>query len=283
MRIGRFSLLVTLFSVFVFPIVAQQTQLPGTPAQSSGAQNQLPKERLRAVFQSLGWAQLAASGPIGVLANGTLTYYDPDGSASTVANVTIKCRGSLQYRIDVNEVSETHSTIVNGLGGVHIGADGKAHRLPASTAVSMQSPMFPFLSEALNPDSAESVVEDMGTQGVPAGAAQGLHVTIPPSAGFEAGLRSRSSEKTLWLSGDGTPTRIDFFRVAADNHYAKVPFSLLLSDYRKVAGAAVAFRQEEQLNGRTMYVLTLQDVRIGVSSGVTPSDFQAPAVVGSVR
>jgi len=148
----------------------------------------------------------------------------------------------------------------------------------------MKSPMFPFLDDALNPDNPENVVEDTGLQDVPTGITRRLHVTIPPSTDFKAGLKSRASEKTLWFSPDGTPARIDFYRLAADNHYARVPFSLLLSDYRQVRGLAIAFRQEELLDGKTISVLTLQTVLVGTGSGVTDSDFQAPqAVAGSAR
>jgi hypothetical protein len=245
--------------------------------------NQLPKSILRTLFQSLGWVQPVGSAPLSVLATGALTYYDPDGAASSTVGVTIKCSGSSQYRIDVSEAGGTQSTIVNGLSAVHIAADGKIQKLPASTAVSMQSPMFPFLDDALNPDNPDSLVEDSGLQDAPVGIAQRLHVTIPASTEFKAGLKSRAYEKTVWFSSDGTPARIDFFRVGADNHYARVPFSLLLSDYRQVAGIAVAFRQEEQLDGKTITVLTLQSVRIGASSGVSPSDFQSPVVAGGTR
>ena len=279
---GKFAKLLRLTGCMAAVLLVSACLLNGQT--SSTTPSPMPKERLRSAFQSLGWLQSPGEGPVHIRAEGTLTYYGPDGKPGASVAVTMRCIGSQQYRIDVDGPAGAHSTIVNGLGAVHIGADGKAVKLPASTAVSMQSPTFPFLQEALNPDHTQSVVEDLGVQDAPAGIEQRLRVTLPASDDFEPALRSRAAEKTLWLSADGTPARIDFFRVGADNHYARVLFSLLMSDYRRVAGYAIAFRQEEQIDGATMTVLTLQDVRIGTASGVTDADFQFPAdVTGGVR
>lgn len=267
MRYLRAFLLLCLATAISQPQVTGQTP------------SQLPKQQLSSAFQSLGWGRQIGSGPISLLATGTLTYYRPDGKPDATVPVAIRCVGSQQYRIDVNDPAGAHTTIATGLGAVHIGADGKATKLPASTAISMKPPMFPFLDDSLNPDNPQIMVEDTGLQDAPIGVAQRLRVTLPSSADFEQGLRSRASETTLWFSTDGTPVRIDFFRVAADNHYARVQFSLLLSDYHQVAGLAVAFRQEEQVDGHTISLLTLQEVRLGADSGVTAADFQFPAVV----
>jgi hypothetical protein len=166
---------------------------------------------------------------------------------------------------------------VNGLGGRFTSADGKTQKLNASTAFSIQPPAFPFLLDELNPNNPLTMIEDDGITGAPQGVVRRLHITVPGSSDFLAGLKSRASEKTVWLQADGSPARIDFFRVAGDNHYARLPFTLLLSDYRKVSGIAVAFQQAEQLDGQTIRLLVLQSVLIGPEAGIGAADFTVSA------
>jgi len=259
---GRALLFVTLVVSFAVAACGQTT-----------TQNPLPKSSLSSTFQTLGWFNPATPGPIDVLAVGTLTYYSPDGSTSSSVPVTIKCRGNQHFRIDVNDPSGAHTTIVNGLGGTFKTADGKAHGLSASASIGVPSPIFPFLLDELDPANPKTTVEDLGIANAPPGIGQRLRVTLPTASDFVAGLKSRASEKTLWFAADGTPARIDFFRVASDNHFARVPFSLVLSDYRKVGGITVAFQQLEQLDGKSMKLLTLQSVVIGPSAGISDGDF----------
>lgn len=228
---------------------------------------------LSSSFQPLGWFTSPTQVPVDVVATGTLTYYSPDGSPSTTVPVTIKYRGSQHYRIDVSDPNGSRSTIVNGLGGTIKRSDGKSQVLTASAAFSMQPPIFPFLLEELNPANPATTIQDLGLANVPAGIAQRLRISLPNAPDFVNGLRGRAAEKTLWLAANGTPARIDFFRVASDNHYARVQFSLLLSDYRKVGGVLVAFQQLEQLEGQNLKLLSLQTVVIGPAAGITDSDF----------
>lgn len=238
------------------------------------ANSQALKLSLSTSFHSLGWFQPATPNPIDVLAVGVLTYYAPDGSASVTAPVTIRCRGSQHYRIDVNDPNGFHSTVINGLGGAFMMPGGKVRTLTASAAASLKTPSFPFLLDELNPANTETTIEGDGFSNSSLGIVQQVHITTPESDEFAAGLKHRIMEKTVWLSSSGAPIRIDFFRAASDNHYARVPFTLLLADYRNISGISVPFQQSELLDGRTMKVLTLQSVTIGAAAGISDSDFK---------
>lgn len=260
--------------------------LAQAPVRAGVASDVIARSKFRSASQALGWTKSPNAPVLDLLATGTLTHYHPDGSTSSPVPVVIKFRGSQHYRIDVSEPAGTRSTIVNGLGGASISSDGKTRILSASAAISVQAPIFPFILDELNPDNPQTLIEDIGVlAGTQSGAAQRLHVRTQDSPGFVGGLRSRSSEKTLWLSASGAPERIDFFRLAGDNHYARVPFTLLLADYRQVSGVAVPFEQTEQLDGQTIQVLTLQSVSLGPSAGIADSDFAVPsgAISGGLK
>jgi hypothetical protein len=272
----------TLRAMIFGAIVSLTCVVTATISGQAVDRGQPAKASLNSSFQTLGWFNPATPGPIDVLAVGTLTYYSADdGSVASTVAVTIKCRGSQHYRIDVNDPNGAHSTVVNGLGGAFIKSDGTQRPLTASSAISIQGPVFPFLLDELNPANPQTFVEDIGLNGAPAGIAQRLHISLPASTEFLAGLRSRASEKTVWLSSNGTPARIDFFRVAGDNHYVRVPFTLLLSDYRQVSGLLVPFQLTELLDGNKMTSLTFQTVTIGAAAGIVGTEFTVPAAVST--
>ena len=257
------SLLVTASLVAQTPMVTSDG--PSVPS--------VAWQHLRLAFGKLGWLRTPGAPLPGLAAIGTLTYYAPDRSVAGSATVVIKCRGSRQYRIDVTDATGTATTIVNDTGGIHTGPDGKSNKLPASSAVSMRSPWFPFLLDALNLDDPGTVVSGSGPL-LASGLSQQIRAGTAAGQDVMSALRARASNLTISFDANEMPARIDFVRVAADNHYVTVPFSLLLSDYRSVGNIAVAFRQEEQLDEKTMSVLTLESVVIGPTANVGDADFK---------
>jgi len=228
------------------------------------------------ILLPLGWTQVLNAPPLDVRAVGTLTHYSPDGISYPPVNFTVKCRGSKQYRLDIQTAKGMTTTIVNDIGGAFIATDGGVRTLSSSSAVSIRPPIFPFLLDALNLNDTRTHVSDSGPL-LPSGLRQQVRARLDLGPDVMSQLRGRASDTVLWLGADNRPMRIDFVRVAADNHYVTVPFSLLVSDYRVVNGIAIAFRQEEQLQGRTVKVMTFQTVQLGPSAAVSDSDFRVPS------
>ncbi len=177
---------------------------------------------------------------------------------------------------DIQTAKGMTTTIVNDIGGAFIATDGGVRTLSSSSAVSIRPPIFPFLLDALNLNDTRTHVSDSGPL-LPSGLRQQVRARLDLGPDVMSQLRGRASDTVLWLGADNRPMRIDFVRVAADNHYVTVPFSLLVSDYRVVNGIAIAFRQEEQLQGRTVKVMTFQTVQLGPSAAVSDSDFRVPS------
>jgi hypothetical protein len=252
-------------------------------AQNSPVQNSpVAKGQLLAAFQTLGWS-MGSNSRLDLFAAGMLSFVDEYGTSSPPFNVRIKYRGPKHYRMDIDGPSGTRSVIVNDIGGVMISEDGKGYLLSASAAIGLKPPIFPFLHAPFEPTSLKTDVEDTSSLGISKGATQRLRVMQHGGSNFESNFRSRASEATLWLGADhATPIRIDYYRLAADNHYSRTQFTLLLSDYRRVGGIAVPFRVEEQVDGKSISIITFQDVRLG--SGVQDSDFShSGKVIGSAQ
>src|SRR5512135_3089107 len=85
---------------------------PCTPAQTSGPDD-LSKNRLRLLLQSLGWQRSPNAPVLDVAATGSIAYYGQDGSVSSTVRVAIKYRGAKHFRIDVTTASGTATTIAN--------------------------------------------------------------------------------------------------------------------------------------------------------------------------
>jgi hypothetical protein len=258
--------------------LAQSTATATTPSTDTAGSDPTVKASFGAVLQSLGWNTVPNTPPTLLSATGTLTRYAPDGSVFAQTKVTIKCNGNHQFRMDASDAFGSSSAIVNDLGGQLILPDGKRARLSASTAASMRPPWFPFLADAINLNDTHTVITGSGVA-LASGVPQQIHARLNADTDAVSRLRSRASDLTLHLGNDGAPIQIDFVRVAADNHYATIKFSLLLSDYQQIGTTKVAFRQEEQLGGKTTQVLVLESVQIGASSGVSPSDFKVQVPV----
>lgn len=164
---------------------------------------------------------------------------------------------------------------MNGLAGVILLPDGTKQRLPAHAAFSIQSPVFPFLTDLLNTADPAVEVDDLGTATVDGVPCQGVLVFRHAVANTPlASSRDLAAPLKVWISlQSGLPVRIDFIRLAFDNHYLPMHFSRSFSDYRLVKGVAIAFTQEERFEGQLMYRFQFTDVQF--NPALTDADFDA--------
>jgi hypothetical protein len=124
----------------------------------------------------------------------------------------------------------TASTIVNGLAGIILFADGTKHRLPGHAALSMQSPAFPFFSDLAKTADLDVDVQDLGADTIDGIPCRGISVARHAKSDDKlAQFRDLAAPLKIWLSQkSGLPVRIDFIRLAGDNPYLpafSVPFS----------------------------------------------------------
>jgi outer membrane lipoprotein-sorting protein len=260
---------------FVFILVLGSLSLTGATPQDVGSpQNPIKSATaLQTVGQLLGAAGWSsATLPTTIIASGTLTR----GGQSQVSSITLKQRGSSQHRFELQDNGATATTIVNGLTGMIVFSDGTRQRLPPHLALSIQSPTFPFLTDLLNTSDLAVDVDDLGTDTVDGVPCVGVLVARHAPAGDPLGpTRDLAAPLKIWVSQQtALPVRIDFVRLALDNHFLAMHFSRSFSDYRPVNGVAVPFTQEERFEGQLMYRIQFTTVQFGAA--IPDSEFTLP-------
>jgi hypothetical protein len=269
MRFARFLLLFVVSSSLTFPTAAQQTSTsPSQPVQKAP----VGLQGIARMIAATGWKNGAL--PVDILATGTLMR--DSGNQAQPSNFVLKQRGASQHRFDLQDNGATATTIVNGLAGAVILPNGTTQRLLAHAAFSIQSPAFPFLTDLLNASDPAVEVDTLGTGTIDGTLCQGVLVARRAQSGDPLGAsRDLAAPLKIWFSQQtALPVRIDFVRLALDNHYVAMHFSRSFSDYRVVKGIAVAFQQEERFEGQLMYHIQFTDVQFGAA--LSDSDFALP-------
>jgi hypothetical protein len=214
-----------------------------------------------------GWR--AGALPVAVAASGTLTR--PDGQQTE--SFALKQRGPAQHRLDVVSGGATTTTVVNGLAGIVIFADGTKHRLPPHAAFSAQFPVFPFFTDLVKANDLSVDIQGLGADTIDGVAVRGISITRHAQSDDKlAQFRDLAAPLRVWISVDsGLPVRIDFIRLADDNPYLPMHFSISFFDYRRINGVAIAFTQQEFFEGQLIYRVQFSDVQF--NSALTDADF----------
>jgi hypothetical protein len=266
MRPGRLLLIAFFGSFFPIPTAAQQTQTPTSPPLQRDPQAMAVLAQMAA---ATGWR--ASSVPADVVATGTVTRFQ--GDAEQTVPFTVKQRGASQQRLQFQEPDGLVTTVVNGLAASVLPAQGRPRRLPAQSALSMESRFFPFFSDILKLLDADVSVVDLGSgtiEGVPC---HGVQIARHPAGKDSLShIRELASPLKVWISQSTfLPVQIEYVRLAVDNQHVVMHFSRAFSDYRVVNGIAVAFQQVERFEGQLMYRFQLTNVQL--NAGLTDVDF----------
>ncbi len=249
---------------------------PQTPSPTPSPLQRDPQAlmALGQMVAAAGWT--ASTVPATIVASGTLTR--PGAGQQAPASFIIKQRGPAQHRMDLQDSGTTSTTVVNGLAGAIRLPDGTKQRLPGHGALSIQSPVFPFLSDLVNTADLSVAIQDLGTKIVDGTSCHGVAIMRhASSADSFAQFRDLASPLKVWVSlQSALPVRIDFIRLADDNPYLAMNFSRTFSDYRLVNGIAVPFQQSESFEGQLMYQIQFTAVQFNVT--LTDTDFNSAAL-----
>lgn len=259
MRVTRPALL--LVSIFSVSIQAAAQQPPQRDPQAMAV--------LAQMVAATGWR--TGSVPVDVVATGTVTRFHEE--AEQTVPITVKQRGANQQRLQLQEPDGLVTTVINGLAASVLPAQGSPRRLPAQSALSMESRFFPFFSDILKLLDADVSVVDLGSRTIEGVPCHGVQIARHP-AGKDplSHIRELASPLKVWISQSTfLPVQIEYVRLAVDNQHVVMHFSRTFSDYRAVNGIAVAFQQEERFEGQLMYRFQLTTVQL--NAGLTDGDF----------
>lgn len=224
-----------------------------------------------------GWVRAAV--PSDAVITGTVIRHFSDGDAS--AAFTVKIRGDQQYRY--SEDGTPVALVASGAAGVVVGRDSKAVRMPAHSALGSRGFVLPMASVLSDWNAPDVEVTSVGQSTVNGEACVGIQIARrhPESDPFVR-VRRLLAPVVVWVSSTrGLPVRVDYVRVAIDNHNATIPESVLFSDYRVVNGMAVPFQQDILLGEQRIQTLQLSSVQL--NRGLTDGDFNVAAIVGGAR
>jgi hypothetical protein len=250
---------------------------PGLVSVSDNSVGVSLAPRIQALFAATGWSKAAQ--PADAVISGTLTRHFPDGDRSS--SMTIRLRGESQY--DYVE-GDTH-VVVSGVTGAVRDSGGKTRRMPAQTALNGGLLLLPMSSLLFDWNSPGVQLQLIGEAQVGGETCAGIQLVRAPQSSSKdvlAGSRKGDTPLTVWVSlSRGLPLRADYYRVAADNHTAKIRETALFSDYRVVRGMLLPFRQDVLIEGYLTYTYDFTSVQL--NQGLTDSDFNVAAVAGGAQ
>ncbi len=218
-----------------------------------------------------GWNQ--SNIPNDVLATGTVTRYQ--GDVQTVLGITLKVKGPLVYRAEVQGASALTGTIVNDQTAVVLTLTG-ARFIPRHAALSMRPRALPFYSDLIATGDPSVALHYAGTETVNGQLAHRVEISREPSPTDPlAFLRRQANHLTVWVSASTwLPAQIAYPRIAENNVTAVATYVRQYLEYTVVQGLAVPLRQEEFAG--TTHVSTLRLSQVSFNVGLPASDFTVP-------
>src|SRR2546426_635117 len=252
MPLARFALLL--------PLILLSVAIPGA------GQGQLTKDPMAVTVL----AQMAAATdwnalnvPRDAVAGGSITRYQ--GSTTAPVGFTLKVKACREYRSDVQEITGTRSTIVNGDSAAVLFSNDTRF-VPPHSAISMKPVALPFFCDLATFSDANVSLHYVGTETVAGQLGHRVDMSREPSRSDPlAAPRRRASRMTVWISTTtALPVQIASIRVANDSPTATATTIRVFSDYRLVNGIAVPFHQEEYSGGQLLYTLQLNSLSFNV-------------------
>ncbi len=202
--------------------------------------------------------------------NGTITYFWDD---QVNGNVTVRGRGTAQFRIDATLPGGERTVTVNkGVGSV-TETDGTVRSIPHPSALKLGSMTFPYMPLLLATQDVSMSITYVGLVDHGGQQAQDIRIQKIYSATEDPqGDRSRLTSRDVFLDPNtslviGISDVID----PASGDSQGVRHEVLFSDYRTVNGMAIPFSITETVREQALF--TMQLTQISFNSGLTDADF----------
>jgi hypothetical protein len=239
--------------------------------QTTSTQDATALAVLAQMEAATGWNP--GSVPADVLVTGTVTRYQ--GTAQDTMTITMKAKGSLQYRTEVQGASGVTTTVVNDQSAA-ASTPQATRSIPPHEALSMRPRALPFYSDLIAIGDPNVALVYIGTETVNGQLSHRIEISRVPLAGDPvAFLRRKADHLTVWISGSTSlPVQIGYPRIAEDNATAVLTYVRQYFDYTIVQGLAVPLRQEEFAG--TTHLCTVQLTGVSFNVGLPASDFAVP-------
>lgn len=257
-----------------FFLLALVCALPGLTRAQSTPQAAKDPQAITILAQCLQ----AAGGPANLAAiqdftgSGTITYYWADNPVT--GSVTIRGRGTDEFRLDANLPNGTQSWFVSGGAGSLRDVKGTIRTIPFQNGRNLAFLAFPYLKiiSALNdPSVAISFLGSVEFNGQQAYAIR-LQNTYPPKAD-PGGSLGRLMEVELML--DPTTNLLQGQRDTVFPPYnstRSISHEVRYGDYRPINGVLFPYSITETVGGQRTWALQLDSINF--NTGLTDSDFQ---------
>jgi hypothetical protein len=204
------------------------------------------------------------------IGTGTVTYSTQD---QVTGNVTIKGRGSIQFRLDADLSTGRRTTIASGSSGALVDVDGATYPIFTQSAADLENMILPYrpLLTALQ-DSSVSVFY-VGLVSHNGATAYDIRIQKAYTAAQDPdGTRGPREAHDVFIDSStfliiSTLDQIHFSRAGDDG----VPHEILYSNYQMENGVAMPSTISETTYGVTG--VTIQLTQVAFNSGLTDADF----------
>ncbi len=255
---------------FLLPLLAAQ---PSATQQISTTTVQRDQQALTIVAQVLKNAGGAAalSAIQDVTGSGTITYYW--AGEEVQGTLTVKGRGTGQFRLDANLSTGSRSWAVNNGAGFVKEVDGSVTKIPYHNTVNFGNLTFPLSFIAAVAQDTSTIINYVGLETKES--SQVHHVRMQKafaSTADPSGILSRLTIRDFFI--DSTTFQVvstlDMVH-PADASTIDYPREMQFSDYRNVNGILVPFLIVEVATGQRTYAIQLNQVTF--NSGLQDSEF----------
>jgi hypothetical protein len=264
MRFARMHVLAFVSLFLAFPVFAQQT---ATIVRRD-------PQALLVLQQCLSAAggSTALSAIQDVTGTGSITYFW--AGQQVQGTVTVRDRGTGQFRLDANLSAGTRSWAVSNGDGSLKDTDGTTSDIPFHNAMSLGGLTFPFLAIATAAQNASTSVLDLGL--VTADGRQARQIRVQqnlPSATELQRTFSKLATKDFFVDA----TSFQLLKIQDVTHPPKnftedYSHEIYFSDYRTVNGVLVPFGISEKIAGQQTWVVQLTQVTF--NNNPSDLDFQ---------
>jgi len=274
----RFGLGFLIFLASSLPLAAQQStvkqtgpQMPNTAPLATGQTPQRDPQAISVIAQALNAAGgvAALSAIRDYTATGTVTYYW--GGEEVKGSVTVKSRGSGQFRLDATLPEGVRSWSVNNGEGMRKEANGDMNPIEYHNGVNFGNFTDPLLSLAADSQDPTVSIAYVGLETLDGAQVHHIH-TQKVLEQDRFAMLGRLTRKDFFINAT-TFQVVSTLDMAHPKNESDVDKSheVDFSDYQAVDGVLVPFTISEVLIGQHTFTIQLQQITFNGS--INDSDF----------